>query len=294
MSLSIFEDFPLKDLTTYKTGGNARYFASPATEEEVLEYVAFAKKTELPLIVIGGGSNVLIADGLLSACVMSSLLLNTLDILDETDNYITFNVGAGVATKDLLTFCLEHSITGAEFLTGIPGTLGGALWGNAGAQGESLVSVFQSAKVITKNNKAVEIPRNDLSFSYRKLIWQEEPVCVLSMILSMQKVDIECVREKIAHFASCKKGQPLGAKTAGCVFKNPDGGLSAGKLIDQIGGKILKVGGAEVCQCHANFIENKNSATSTDIYNLANLIRQKIQGTFGITLEYEIKFIGQF
>ncbi len=294
MSLNIFERFSLKDLTTYKTGGEARYFASPTDEQEVLDYISFAKKTKTPLVVIGGGSNVLIADGLLDACVMSSLMLNAIDILDETDQYIIINAGAGVSTKALLAFCLEHSLTGAEFLTGIPGTLGGALYGNAGAQGETLESIFHSARIITKDLKVGNIARDELAFSYRRLTWCEEPVCILSMVLSMQKTEIECVRQKIAHFAACKKGQPIGAKTAGCVFKNPGNGISAGKLIDQMGGKELQVGGAVVSHCHANFIENKANATSADIYNLVSLIKEKIQKTFGITLENEIKFIGKF
>ena len=294
MPLNILEKFPLKDLTTYKTGGEARYFASPHNEKEVLDYIRFAKNAKLPLIVIGGGSNVLIADGLLDACVMSSLSLNSITILEETDEYIKVNVGAGVSTKNLLAFCLEHFLTGAEFLTGIPGTLGGALCGNAGAQGESLKQIFCSAKIVTNGNRIIEVQGNDLSFSYRKLIWEKEPICVLSLALSMRKTKIENIRKRIALFASCKKGQPIGAKTAGCVFKNPGDGVSAGKLIDQMGGKTLAVGGAAVSQCHANFIENKDGATSADIYNLVNLIRQKIQKTFGITLEYEIKFIGRF
>ncbi len=294
MSLNILERFPLKDLTTYKTGGEARYFASPTDEQEVLDYVSFSQKAKMPLIVIGGGSNVLIADGLLDACVMSSLMLNAIDILDETDQYVTISAGAGVSTKVLLAFCLEHSLTGAEFLTGIPGTLGGALYGNAGAQGETIEPIFRSARVVTKDLKVNNVARDKLTFSYRKLAWLEEPVCILSMVLSMQKTEIESVRQKIAHFAACKKGQPIGAKTAGCVFKNPGNGISAGKLIDQMGGKDLQVGGAAVSHCHANFIENKANATSTDIYNLVCLIKQKIQKTFGITLENEIKFLGKF
>lgn len=294
MSLKISESFPLRDLTTYKTGGEAQYFASPTNEEDVLEYINFARKTNLPLVVLGGGSNVLIADGMLDVCVMSSVLLDEIDILKETEQYVKIKVGSGVSTKALLAFCLKNSLSGVEFLTGIPGTLGGALWGNAGAQGESLESVFCSARVVTKNNCVEEIARDKLSFSYRKLLWQEEPICVLSLVLCLQKAQFSFVKNQMAKFASFKKGQPIGAKTAGCVFKNPGGGLSAGQLIDQMGGKNLKVGGAVVCQAHANFVENKNGATSADIYNLVNLIRQKIKETFGINFEYEIKFIGRF
>ena len=291
--MKIFEHYPLKDLTTFRTGGKARYFASPKTEEEVMEFIALAKNSQLPFVVLGGGSNVLIADGELNLCVMSSKALDEIKIMEQGRDEITISVGAGVTTKRLLAFCLENSITGAEFLTGIPGTLGGAFWGNAGAQGKSLEGIFSSARVVTSENCIVNVKKSELKFEYRHLTWNTLPLCVLSLVLTLKKVSMNEIKKNIAYFASCKKGQPIGAHTAGCVFKNPGNGLSSGRLIDQMGGKELSCGGAIVSPCHANFIENKNGATSSDIYNLSELIRQKIKEKFGINLEYEIKFIGR-
>ena len=291
--MEILEHYPLKDLTTFRTGGTARYFASPKTEEEVLEFIAFAKKSCLPFVVLGGGSNVLVADGELEACVVSSKSLNEIKLVAQGQDEITISVGAGVTTKRLLAFCLENSLTGAEFLTGIPGTLGGAFWGNAGAQGQSLEGIFSSACVVTSENRIVTVSKSELKFEYRNLTWNSLPLCVLSLVLTLKKATMDEIRKNIAYFASCKKGQPIGARTAGCVFKNPGDGLSSGRLIDQMGGKELSCGGAIVSPCHANFIENKNEATSSDIYNLSELIRQKIKEKFGINLEYEIKFIGR-
>ena len=288
-------DHPLRDLNTWRVGGRCELFCEPAAPAEACEAARQCLQEGRSLYVLGGGSNVLVSDGRISGCVLCTDKLAAAAIARHplNDEY-TVTVGAGFATKALLAFALENRFGGLEFLTGIPGTIGGALWGSAGADGESLGGIVDAVSVVCRDGSERTYCRNELKWAYRSCPLDENEVMLaLSCTLKLKETRRDEMLKRIAHFASLKKGQPLGKKTAGCVFKNPPC-QAAGKLLDDAGCKGLRVGGAVVSPSHANFIENDGNATAADIHRLCEMCRRRVLEQYGIGLEYEIRFIGSF
>lgn len=289
----IIRDCSLKELNTWGSGGRCLWLAAPGDADKASLMIRAAMDAGEKLYVLGGGSNVLVQDGVIEAGVIASSSMDSLEYAKEGD-LLTVYAGAGVQVKKLLALAVAMELDGLAFLAGIPGTLGGAISGNAGAAGESLAPLVERLETVTSSGEIVILEKNELKWRYRSAPWTSEPpVMVTKAVLRVPFGQKRNIIENIRHFSSLKKGQPLGAKTAGCVFKNPEG-ASAGRLLDLCSCKGLRVGGAVVSCRHANFIENIGNASSRDIYELAELCRKRVCDEFGTVLEYEIKFFGAF
>ena len=291
----MLRNFPLKDLNTWGVGGTCITYDLPRTAAEAVESVAEATRKGQSLFVIGGGSNVLISDVVVNAAVIHTEGLNSIKpSWKESDKTIRIEVGAGVSVKRLLALSINEGYEGLEFLTGIPGTLGGALWGNAGAAGNGFNGLIKEADAVDWNGRSIKICEELFKWRYRSCPVDESVVALItSCVISLKPAPKEVIFSKIKKFASLKKDQPLGKKTAGCVFKNPPG-MSAGRILDECGCKGIRVGGAVVSNSHANFIENDGNASSQDIYELCELCRKIVLKLCGVNLEYEIIFLGTF
>lgn len=291
----MLKNYPLRDLNTWQVGGNcAMYFAPRSFEEFRTSYIEASQCGNM-VYVLGGGSNVLVCDGLLPAYVLHTEKLDSIklnnNLLDDT---VELDIEPGYPVIKLLELAINIGVGGLEFLVGIPGTVGGAIWGNAGASGVSFEPLIKHIETIdTDGNKNV-ITAENLTWKYRTCPIQEEDALVITKCsLLLHRKSKSQIFSDIRRFSELKKGQPLGRKTAGCVFKNPKGN-SAGKLLDEVGCKGLRFGGAVVSSYHANFIENVDNATAQDIYNLSEECRNRVLLQFGVKLEYEIKFFGTF
>lgn len=287
------KNFPLKELNSWKAGGICREFAVPSNIAEARALLSQRLKNREPLYILGGGSNVLIQDGFLDALVFSTGRLEQFTATEKSDG-VVLEIEAGYPIKKLLKFAIKNHLGGFEFLVGIPGTLGGALRGNAGAAGAGFSGLISSAEAIEADGGARVWSASELNWQYRSSPFAARNIVLITKAwLLASPAEPKEIIDKIRFFANLKKGQPLGRKTAGCVFKNP-GSFSAGKLIDTAGCKGMRVGGAIVSNSHANFIENQKNATARDIYELCEKCRERVLKLHRIRLEYEINFFGAF
>lgn len=291
----MFKDYSLKELNTWGVGGKCALFSTPEDEISASAVICKAFSASMPLYILGGGSNILVSDGMIPAAVLHTASLNKLNVKNiYSDGSADIEAGSGVSVRDFISLAIRSGLGGVEFLTGIPGTLGGALWGNAAAGGESLGPFLTEVRTIGTDGKTRIFSPDELEWEYRTCPWdKEETVLITGCSMHLKRADRDYVLSRVSHFASLKKGQPFGKKTAGCVFKNPQG-TSAGKLLDDCGCKLMRIGDACVSSCHANFIENLGNASSDDIFALSEKCRARVFDTYGIKLEYEICFFGSF
>lgn len=289
---ALISNCSLKELNTWQCGGSCLWLAAPASVSEAVPLIERARDSSTELYVLGGGSNILVQDGLLNAGVISSAAMDSLALCEE-GGAVFAEAGAGLPVRKMLALALERGLGGLAFLAGIPGTVGGALYGNAGAAGESFAPLVEWIETLSRNGEPRRWRRDELRWQYRSSPWTEPPLLITKALFRLPYESKDNIIKNIRHFSELKKGQPIGAKTAGCVFKNPPGD-SAGRLLDQCGCKELSVGGARVSPRHANFIENHGGARAEDIYNLTRLCQKRVYDEFGVTLSYEIKFFGAF
>ncbi|MDO4987538.1 MAG: UDP-N-acetylmuramate dehydrogenase [Synergistes sp.] len=288
-------DVSLKELNTWHCGGKCLWFAAPADSTQVSDALKAAHDEGIDVYALGGGSNILVQDGTVNAAVVSSSAMSSMNVC-ESDGKVIIEAGAGLPVKKLLELSVKHGIGGFEFLVGIPGTVGGAVFGNAGAAGVSFANTLKWVETVSYNGTCRRWESSELAWCYRKSPWNEKddkPFFITKAGFVSETADRKTITQNVRRFAELKKGQPIGARSAGCVFKNPEK-YAAGALLDRCGCKGLAVGGARVSAKHANFIENYNEATSDDIYRLCEMCRERVFDEFGVRLEYEIKFFGAF
>lgn len=287
-------NFNLRTLNTWQVGGYCTKLLIPRTIKEATDEYISVKNDKTEIYILGGGSNVLIADGVLDAVIIHTSLLNNLTFKNgNLEKKVRVSVESGFAIKDLLAFAISKNLTGLEFFTGIPGTVGGALWGNAGAGTEGLKNVVTEIETIERNGSIRVWDKQELNWDYRKSPFKSSTFMITKCSFLLKEASKDTVFKKMREYASYKKGQPLGKKTAGCVFKNPEGDF-AGILLEGAGCKGLRCGDAIVSHSHANFIENIGSATSSDIFSLAESCKSRVYAKYGVNLEYEIQFFGDF
>ncbi|MBE9536079.1 MAG: UDP-N-acetylmuramate dehydrogenase [Proteobacteria bacterium] len=283
------KNLPMSGHTTFKVGGKADLMVYPGDAEELGKVICMLKDEGLPFLMLGSGSNLLVSDeGLRGAVISLKEGFRNIEIADE----LTIDCGAGLSLGVLVNFAAGHALSGIEFLSGIPGTVGGALWMNAGAFGSEIKDVIASVSFADSNGDLKNIGINDLPFSYRKL--DVDPRCVVTGCrLVLEKGDESIIREKIRSYATRRaESQPLGRATAGSVFKNPPGDF-AGRLIEDAGMKGVHMGKAKVSEKHANFIENTGGASARDIFELMRKVAAKVFESSGIQLEPEVKIVGE-
>lgn len=285
--------------TTFKIGGAARFFFEPDTLKELRDALVFAKTKGIPVFILGAGSNILASDTGLNALVIR---LSGKDFKGLAVNGIYLRAGCGLKLSRLLTAAKKRSLSGLEFLAGIPGTLGGALMGNAGAWGKSIGDLVEEISVLDYNGKVKLLKKNRLEFGYRRSSLGEYIITGAKLKLTPGKLSqISSLIRGLLKQRSLSQENNL--PNAGCIFKNPSAlrpqgrGLAsgcqshwtAGKLIDACGLKGRRAGGAVVSSRHANFILNRGRAKSKDVLSLMRLAAKEVERRFKVKLEPEIK-----
>lgn len=279
---------PMKNHTTFKVGGPADIFVKINDTEELKFLLMLAKQKNVPTTVIGNGSNVLVKDKGIRGIVVK-LNLNKIIKEDET----TFKVEAGVLLSKLARTAYEEELTGVEFACGIPASLGGAIFMNAGAYGEQIGDKIIETTYIDENLNIKTIKNIEHEFSYRKSIFQKKNWIIINSKIKLEKGNKEEIKKKMEEFSLRRKTkQPINMPSAGSTFKRGNGFVTA-ELIDKCGLKGYSKGDAEVSSLHAGFIINKGSATAKDIIELIKYIKQQVKEKFDVDIEPEIQILGE-
>lgn len=287
----IIFDEPMKKHTSFKIGGTADYFFKATTLEELQNIIKFAKIKELPITIIGNGSNLLVTDKGIRGLVIK-IDIKKLKI-EKKDEFAVIEVGAGNKLMALATKMKDEELSGLEGLSGIPGSVGGAIVMNAGAYGKEMKDVVLSTTCMDKNGKLYTFSNEEQEFSYRNSIFQKKDYIIIETKLKLEYGKKDEIQKRMEeYFKSRKEKQPIEYPSAGSSFKRQDGIITA-KLIDDVGLKGYKIGGAQVSEKHAGFIVNYNNATATDVINLIDYIKEKVYSKYGIKIEEEIKIIGE-
>jgi UDP-N-acetylmuramate dehydrogenase len=275
---------PLAMHTWFQLGGPAEYFAEPTNPEELIALVERCREEEVPMRVLGRGSNILVRDEGVPGMVIRLSAAAFCEIAIQKDTIIA---GGGAKLGRIVTTAVHQGLAGLEALVAIPGTLGGALHGNAGTHGGDIGQWTTRVTVVTPAGEILQKPREDLEFAYRESSL-DEPV-ILSAQLDLERDDPrELARRLQKQWIVRKASQPMGHQCAGCVFKNPRG-ASAGDLIERAGLKGTRIGGAVVSDRHANFIVAEPEVSSQDVLRLIDLVRSQVHERLGIELELELE-----
>lgn len=275
--------------TTFRVGGPASYFVSPAGDEALKNVLLLCREEQMPYYILGNGSNLLVSDKGYDG-VMILMGESFSEILEDEPCEIT--AGAGALLSRIAKEAMERSLTGFEFAAGIPGTLGGAAVMNAGAYDGEMKDVLKSVRVMEKSGRILTLTRDELDLGYRHSCIPEREYIVLSAVISLKKGDKEKIQEKMAELAKKRRDkQPLEYPSAGSTFKRP-AGYFAGKLIDDAGMRGCREGGAQVSEKHCGFVINRGEATAEDIRSLCRLVQKKVKETSGVDLETEVRMIG--
>jgi UDP-N-acetylmuramate dehydrogenase len=278
---------PLARHTTLRIGGPARFHFTPADADAAVGAVAWARQHGLPWLVLGLGSNVLVRDGGFPGLLLK--MGKGLDVLERRGT--RWRAGAGLATPLLARRTAEAGFAGVQRLIGVPGTVGGAVFMNAGAHGQDLASVLVSALLLAPSGEVAERSRREIPFAYRRSGLDGH--LVLECTLTLEEDDPKRVLQDLAMVLKRRRaGTPFDQPCCGSVFKNPEGS-TAGRLIDALGLKGRRVGRAEVSPLHANYIVNKGGASAEDVLRLIDVARTAVYREFGVELELEVQVIGE-
>lgn len=283
-------DEPMRKHTTFRVGGPADYFVTPGTKEELQAVLTCCKEQEMPYYIIGNGSNLLVSDkGYRGAVIQIYKAMNAIDCDGRQ-----IRAQAGALLSAVANRALEEGLTGFEFAAGIPGTLGGACVMNAGAYGGEMKDVLKEVTVLTENGRIVTLKDYELELGYRTSVIAKKNYIVLEALLQLQdgdKTEIKTRMDDLKERRTTK--QPLEYPSAGSTFKRPEG-FFAGKLIEDTGLRGFQVGGAQVSEKHCGFVINKDHATAAEIAELMRQVSEKVEKKFNVTLEAEVKKLGEF
>ena len=281
-------DEKLSSYVNFKVGGPADILLIPETKSQVIESVKICRENNIPVYVIGNGSNLLVKDGGIRGVVILLTSLTGMEVVGEK-----IEVEAGVMLKAVSDKAMEHSLTGFEFACGIPGTIGGAVFMNAGAYDGCMSDVVESIEVISEEGEIKTLSKEELDFGYRSSAVMKKGYIVLSAILSLKHGEVKTIKEMIADLTEKRESkQPLEYPSAGSTFKRPEGNFAA-KLIDDCGLRGLTLRGAQVSDKHCGFVVNSGGADAKDILDLMFIVKSTVNGKFGIMLEEEVKIIGE-
>ena len=288
---NLYYDEPMAKHTSFKIGGPADAFIKVDNIEELKETLDLSKKNQIPLTIIGNGSNILVTDKGIRG-ITAKLNLKDIEIKKENNKQI-IKVEAGVPVGLLAQKLLKEEITGFEELSGIPGTIGGAVIMNAGAHGKELKDILKKVTAMDYNGNIHEFTNEECQFSYRNSRFQKEKYIILQATLELEKGNSTEIKEKMDEYMQFRKEkQPIEYPNAGSTFKRGEDFVTA-KLIDEAGLKGYKVGGAQVSEKHAGFIVNVDNATAKDVIELTDYIKEKIEEKFGKKINLEIQIIGE-
>jgi len=288
-------DKPMAPLTSFGTGGPARCFVSAGSADQLGQAIHAARDLALEFVVIGGGSNLLISDNGYDGLVVRVEVKGFR--VEGNSNIIA---GAGEDLSALVSFASKHALSGVEFAAGIWGTVGGAIYGNAGAYGGQIGNLVEWVELVTRDGQSRREEADYCCFGYRDSYLKRSHEVIVEACLALRPGDESQIRAKVDEILAVREAKFPPSGTAGCFFKNiPDpsqehGKLPAGRLLEEAGAKDLAVGGARVFDGHANIIVNTGGATSKEIRALADKMKEKVFNRFGISLEEEVVQIGRF
>jgi len=284
---NIKENEPMKNHTSFKVGGPADLFLMPQTREELQAVLEICKQSEKSLYIMGNGSNLIVRDNGYSGIIINTKALNQVKTVGET-----LIAEPGISLKDLANVALEEKLTGLEFASGIPGSLGGAVTMNAGAYDGEMKGVIKSITVITEDGSLKTIPADQCHFGYRSSILQQHHWVLVSVELVLKNGDYQVIAAKMQDLNTQRQTkQPLEYPSAGSTFRRPVG-YYAGKLVQDAGFKGYSIGGAQVSEKHSGFVINKGGATAADILNLIAAIQSAVKEKFDVDLKTEVIVIG--
>lgn len=286
-------DEPLSAHTSLRIGGPVDIMVFPEDPVSLKNVLLVAEKENIPVFVIGAGTNLLAADDSIEGIAVSLKAFRSIELTRDSDeDKVVLYTGAGVPLPMLVNFARKYGFSGIEALAGIPGYVGGAVYMNAGSFGMEISDVIVSVAIMNPHGEIVILDKDKAGFSYRSSNLPEGSI-ILSANIILRKDDPAEVDKRTKEFSDRKKAaQPLGELSAGCVFKNPEGD-AAGRLIDAAGCKGMKTGGVEVSRVHANYFVNKGGATSRDFIELMKVVKERVRAYSGIDLEPEVKIIGK-
>lgn len=289
ISPQLAENEPMSRHTSFRIGGTADMFVSVKNAEEIKLLTALAKECGIPYMIMGNGSNMLVGDGGIRGLVIQI----GHDFAECEVNGTTITAQAGIMMSKLAATALRHSLSGFEELSGIPGTLGGGLFMNAGAYGGEIKDVVKSVTYMDDDGEIYTINNSECEFGYRTSVFAKGGKYILSAELELEPGDAEKIKADMADFNKRRSDkQPLSMPSAGSTFKRPEG-YFAGKLIEDAGLRGYSIGGAQVSEKHAGFVVNTGGATAKDVTELISFVKRTVWEKFGVELEPEIKLTGE-
>ena len=287
-NISITFNEPLAKYSYTKTGGPADAIVFPKSREQVMQIVSWVKEHQVPLTVFGNLSNLIVRDGGIEGLVM---ILTQMDKIEVDGQGIYADSGAAII--DASRRALEMNLTGLEFACGIPGSVGGAVFMNAGAYEGEVKDCITYVDVITNEGEMKRLSNQESQFTYRHSIFQQNDMIILGAHFELDQGKYQSIKDKMDHLTHLRQSkQPLEYPSCGSVFKRPPGYFT-GKLIQDAGLQGYRIGGAEISRKHAGFIVNINQATATDYIQMIAYIQDKIQTIYGVTLETEVRILGR-
>lgn len=287
--IALTVDAPMAPITTLRVGGPADRLTAVGSHDELLAALRLARDAETAWFVLGNGSDLVVADAGIRGLVIRNRARGV------TIDGLRLHADAGTPMALLVRRCASDGLAGLEFGTSIPGTLGGAVWANAGAHGSEMRDVLAAVEVWDPRDDAeTSLEADACAFAYRESRFKHSPEVILTATLSLRRGDPGAIAEQVAaHQAQRTASQPLADQNAGSVFRNPPGD-HAGRLVDAAGLKGLRVGGAAVSGLHANFIVTDRGAKAADVRALGDRVRAEVLARFGVELAYEIEFVGDW
>lgn len=289
---NVFAGELMRNHTTLRIGGPADMYVMPDNLLSLKNLLLAFAEEGVGMMPVGGGSNLLVSDEGIEGAVVSMGSLNHMEVIEENADEVRLFSEGGTTLRKLLNLAKAEGYRGMEGLAGIPGCLGGAVWGNAGSFGFEIGNVVESATIIRMDGNIVTVERDDLMFSYRSCAVPDGSI-IVSVNVRLEKDDAKKISKSANEFLQEKlRKQPISLLSAGCVFKNPSG-THAGRLIDEAGCKGMRRGDVEVSGLHANFFVNRGSGTAVDFLGLMEDVNERVLKSFGVELEPEIRIVGR-
>ena len=288
---NVLKDEPMKLHTTFRVGGPADWFVTPEDEEQVRDVIKLLHRENIPYYVMGNGSNLLVGDkGYRGVVIQLCKKMSQIRSMEDGVIYAQ----AGALLSKIAAEALAQELTGFEFASGIPGTLGGAVMMNAGAYGGEMKHVLKSAMAIDAQGELTVLPVEQMELGYRTSVFSKNGDIVLSAQIQLQPGNVEEIRSYMEDLKERRvTKQPLEFPSAGSTFKRPEG-YFAGQLIQETGLRGFQVGGAQISEKHCGFVINRGDATAADIMSLIEQVADRVEAKFGVRLEPEVKRIGEF
>ena len=293
VSGKVLFDEPMSRHTSIGVGGNADAVVWPERSGEMSRIVHFLRQFQVPFIPVGNGTNLIVKDGGYKGAVISMLRMSGISLAERGSEQVLLHAGAGATLSEIVLLTEKRALSGMEFCAGIPGSVGGAVRMNAGAYGSEIKDVVETVELMIVSGEILEAEKDDLKFTYRNLDIPDGTVIVGASFLLVKGIE-EKIHARINEILGKRKNKhPLEYRNAGSIFKNPNGGIPAGRIIDESGLKGMQIGGAKISEKHGNFIVNLGNAKASDIIALIDVIKTNVKKERGIMLQTEVMIVGE-